>query len=136
MMYPLLVYCVAGMTNTNLRNFLRQVSDEFLSSLDRFDLLNYFRRFITNHSTLCTSASSPEVDVSSLPVCMNTNCVCCAICPLDQRRYEEMELKSQSVAVGQDEVPCVVTKALQIFLNHIKHPHDIPGALVELNAAK
>lgn len=118
-----------GMTNTSIRNFLREMSSDghSFASLSREDLLIFLRRFLVEHAVL---SSEPGNTLTSLPDCNDTNCVCSAISPLKDRNLVEGNDKESEESNSS---PCKTTIALQVFLNNIRHPHDIPQALKVLS---
>jgi hypothetical protein len=111
-----------GMTNTDIRNVLRQYGqpDEGPTTPDYQELLNCLRRFLLRHYKVMV----PGGEHLDLTKCTRQGaCVCCVIL-----REDTGESEGQEAAA-----PCDTTKALQIFLNNIKHPHDLRSAMQQFN---
>lgn len=134
-----------GMTNTNVRNMLKEIGapEDWPPTLSGEDLLLSLKKFLIRHWVL---ASRPDwegpvptesennicsgITSSSLLLdCLRTNCVCRAMVPLTEDQLKDAEnLSNPQVTVG----PCPTTQCLQVFLNNIQHPHDVPNAIKQL----
>ncbi|KAF0692952.1 Aste57867_15998 [Aphanomyces stellatus] len=114
-----------GMTNTDIRNVLRQHGDpsEAPTNPHSDELLRCLRHFLTRHWSLASpTPDRAPLDISVCP--RNTRCVCRVI-------LREEITDSESAAT----TPCPTTQALQAFLNNVHHPHDLRSAVqrVDLN---
>jgi hypothetical protein len=132
-----------GMTNTNVRNMLKEIGapEDWPPTLSGEDLLLSLKKFFTRHWALASipdwegpvpTESENEIcsdmkPASLLLECLRKNCVCRAMVPLTEEQEKEIE-KNPEIVNG----PCPTTQCLQVFLNNIQHPHDIPNAIQQL----
>jgi hypothetical protein len=131
-----------GMTNTNIRNLVKEIGapEDAPPTLSGQDLLLSFKKFFIHHWLLVSHPDwvgpvptesenkiCSEIQPESLLMnCQRTNCICRAMVPLAEG--EALDTSDELLTVG----PCPTTQCLQVFLNNIQHPHDIPNAIQQL----
>ncbi|RHY20115.1 hypothetical protein DYB25_003031 [Aphanomyces astaci] len=119
-----------GMTNTDLRNILRQHGDpsEAPTTPNTAELVKCLRLFLARHWALVRSTGDDDSGKDLVAVCPGTTqCVCRVI-----RREEIHPASSEDGAAVE---VCHTTKALQGFLNSVHHPHDLRSAAALVDRA-
>jgi hypothetical protein len=115
--------------------FLRQYGrpEEAPEGHDAKSIVESLRKFIASHWQVCALDGDVKIEqIMKQPMHLKQS-VCLAIlnaAPLSLKPVLDAEEKVEESSVNE---VCLTTKALQVFLNNLRHPQDLPSAMEQLS---